>query len=139
MGKHHFFQKSVDLPRNEIHPIWRGIGCIIILLTPIISWAATLVLLDLGKSQKWGFMNGLAGTVHFPTIFYTTPYVQVAANYLSGIPYLEAMAMFFVLFLILFSGIFAFINAVLYRMIGPPRYTRLDEPAPRVKTKRYTR
>jgi hypothetical protein len=109
------------------------------LITPIISWAATLVLLDLGKTQKWRFIYGLAGTVHFPDIFYQTPYVQIAANYLSSIPYLLAMAMFFVLFLILFSGIFAFINAVLYRMIGPPRYTRLDEPAPRVKTKRYTR
>ena len=139
MGKHNSYQKTPDLPRSEIHPIWRGIGCIIILLTPIISWAATQVLLDVGKSQKWPFMYGLAGTVRFPDIFYTTPYVQIVANYLSNIPYLEAMAMFFVLFLIMFSGIFAVINAALYRMIGPPRYTRLDEPAPRVKTKRYTR
>jgi hypothetical protein len=139
MGKHNSFQKAKDLPRSEIHPVWRGIGCIIILLTPIISWAAMLVLLDLGKSQKWSFVYSLSGTVHFPAVFYTTPIVKIAAYYLSSIPYLEAMVLFFILFLILFSGVFAFINAVLYRMIGPPRYTRLDEPAPRVKTKRYTR
>ena len=84
-------------------------------------------------------MYGLAGTVRFPDIFYTTPGVQVAANYLSGIPYLQAITLFFVVFLLLFSGVFALLNAILYRMIGPPRYTRLDEPAPRVKTKRYTR
>jgi len=139
MGKHSSFQKAKELPRNEIHPVWRGIGCIISILTPVISWAATMVLLDLGKSQKWPFMYGLAGTIQFPAAFYSTPLVQIAANYLSGIPYLAAMILFFVLFLVLFSGIFAFLNALLYRMVGPPRYTRLDEPAPRVKTKRYTR
>jgi hypothetical protein len=139
MGKYTSFQKKTDLPRSEIHPIWRGIGFIISLITPIISAAATLVVIDLGKAQKWSFMYGLSGTVRFPDYAYNTPYVNIVANYLSGIPYLLAMVLFFLLFLILFSGIFAFINAVLYRMIGPPRYTRLDEPAPRVKTKRYTR
>jgi hypothetical protein len=139
MGKYNSFQKKQDLPRNEIHPVWRGIGFIIMLLTPIISWAATMVLLDLGKSQKWSFMYGLAGTVRFPEIFYTTPVVQTAANYLSTVPYLAAIVLFFIAFFVLFSGVFAFLNAVLYRIVGPPRYTRLDEPAPRVKTKRYTR
>jgi hypothetical protein len=139
MGKYREYQKKPELPRNEIHPVWRGIGCIIVLLTPIISWAAMMVLLDFGKSQKWSFIYGMATTVRFPDIFYTTPYVKIAANYLSGIPYLAAMVLFFIMFLILFSGVFAVLNAMLYRMIGPPRYTRIDEPAPRVKTKRYTR
>lgn len=139
MGKYQTFKKKDELPRNTIHPVWRGIGCVINLLTPIISWAATMVLLDLAKAQKWPFIYQMAGTVTFPLIFYQTPYVNIVANYLSSIPYLAAMVLFFIAFMILFTGIFALLNAMLYRMIGPPRYTRLDEPAPRVKTKRYTR
>jgi len=65
--------------------------------------------------------------------------VNTLVNYLSSIPYLQALALFFIMAMILFSGIFSFLNALLYRMIGPPRYTPLDAPAPRVKTKRYTR
>jgi len=139
MGKYATHQRNKDLPRNEIHPVWRGIGFIIMLISPIISWAAAMVLVDFGKSQKWSMMYALAPTVHFPDSFYTTPVISVAANYLSRIPYLQAIVLFTVVFMILFSGIFSFINAILYRMIGPPRYTALDAPAPRVKTKRYTR
>ena len=139
MGKYATHQKNKDLPRSEIHPVWRGIGFIIMLLTPVISWAAAMVLVDLGKSQNWALIGSLSGTVHFPDILYQTPGVNTLVNYLSSIPYLQALALFFIMAMILFSGIFSFLNALLYRMIGPPRYTPLDAPAPRVKTKRYTR
>ncbi len=139
MAKYNTFQKAKEAPRNKIHPVWRGIGLIIILLTPIISWAAAMVTLDLGKSQKWPFIFSLVGRIYFPDIVYKTPYISIAANYLSSIPYLGALILFFIVYMMLFSGVFAFINSLLYRMVGPPRYGPLDEPAPRVKTKRYTR
>lgn len=139
MGNYNYFKKEDEKPKNEIHPVWRGIGCIMTVITPIISWAAAAVLIDFGKSQNWQFLAEMSGTYRFSAIFYQIPIINVAANYLSSIPYLIPLIMFFVLFLILFSGIFAFINAVLYRSFGPPRYGELDAPAPRVKTKRYTR
>lgn len=139
MAKYRSYQKPKELPRNEVHPVWRGIGCIIILITPIISWAAAQVLLELGKTQKWPFLYELSGFVRFPDYVYKIPGILVLANYLSSIPYLKALAIFFILLLITFSGIFAVLNAMLYRLVGPPRYTELDAPAPRVKVKRYTR
>ena len=140
MAKYNYFEKAKESQnKQEIHPVWRGIGCMITLLTPIISWAASLVLLEFGQSQKWPFLNQLGGNIRFSDIFYQIPIVLVAANFLSSIPYLKALILFFVLFMMLFSSVFAFLNAVLYRTIGPPRYSDLDAPAPRVKTKRYTR
>ena len=139
MSKYQSYQKQKDLPRNEVHPVWRGIGCIIILITPIISGAAAKVLLDLGKMQHWPFLYDLSDYVRFPEYIYKIPGVLIVANYISSIPYFKALALFFILLLIIFSGVFAVLNAMLYRLVGPPRYTPLDEPAPRVKTKRYTR
>lgn len=139
MAKYNTFQKVKETPRNVIHPVWRGIGCLIMVLMPIISGAAAQLMLDFGKSQKWPFLTELSSLVRFPDIVYKIPGVLVVANYISSIPYLKALTLFFVLLLILFSGVFAILNSVLYRVIGPPRYTPLDEPAPRVKTKRYTR
>jgi hypothetical protein len=139
MAKYQTYQKHKELPRNEVHPVWRGIGCLIIIITPIISWAAAEVLLGIGKAQKWPFLYELGDYIRFPEYVYKIPVVLVVANYISGFAYLKALLLFFVLLLILFSGVFAVLNAMLYRMIGPPRYTALDAPAPRVKTKRYTR
>lgn len=139
MGKYNHFQKEKEAKSNEIHPVWRGIGCVIMILTPIISGAASIVLLDLGLIQNWPFLYQLGGYVHFSDIFYQIPFVKLAANFISSIPYLKALILFFVPIMILFSSVFAIINAVLYRTFGPPRYSALDAPAPRVKTKRYTR
>jgi hypothetical protein len=139
MAKYNYFQKAKEPETKQIHPVWRGIGCLIMILTPIISGAASIVLLDFGRSQKWSFLNQLSAPIRFSDIFYQIHTVKIAANYLSSIHYLQALILFFILFLMVFSGVFAFINALLYRMIGPPRYSPTDAPAPRVKTKRYTR
>jgi hypothetical protein len=139
MAKYQSYQKPKDLPRNEVHPVWRGIGCLMMVITPIISWAAAMLLLELGRSQKWPFLYELRDFVRFPDLFYKIPGILVVANYLSSIPYFKALLIFFFLVLMLLSGVFAVLNAMLYRMIGPPRYTAIDAPAPRVKTKRYTR
>ncbi len=140
MSKFNSYQVHKELPaRREVHPVWRGIGCLIMIISPIISWAAANLLLEVGKIHKWPFMYELGGYLRLPEIFYQIPGVLVVANYISSIVYLKALLLFFLLTLIAFSGVFAVLNAILYRAFGPPRYTRLDEPAPRVKTKRYTR
>jgi hypothetical protein len=139
MAKYQSYQKQKELPRNEVHPVWRGIGCIIMLILPVISWAAAQLLLEFGKAQKWPFLWELSEVIRFPDWVYQVPGILVAANYISSVPYLKALLIFFFLVLIALSGIFAVLNAVLYRLVGPPRYTALDAPAPRVKVKRYTR
>lgn len=141
MSNYNYFGqgRKEDEAKKEIHPIWRGIGCLLTILTPVISWAAALVLIDYGKAQQWPFIQQLAGTVRFSNTIYQIPLVGKVASYLSGIPYLAAIAMFFVIFMLLFSGFFSLLNAILYRRFGPPRYSRLDAPAPRVRPKKYTR
>ncbi len=139
MSKYKTFNKEKETKSQGIHPVWRGIGLIINLVSPIISAAAAIVLVDFGKTQKWPFLASMSGTVTFPAVIYQIPWIRLAAIYISSIPYFEAMFLFFIIFLILFSSIFALVNALLYRMMGPPRYSPLDAPAPRTKTKRYTR
>ena len=140
MSSYNYYKNNKEEPeKKEIHPIWRGIGCLITVITPIISWAASLVLVDYGEIQKWPFLMEMSGTVRFSDIFYQIPFVDVAANYLSSIHYLIPLVIFFILFLIFFTGVFSVLNAVVFRMFGPSRYGDLDAPAPKVKPKRYTR
>ena len=139
MGSYNYFQKSKPQPKKTIHPVWYGIGCVMSILTPIISWAAALVFLEYGLKRNWTYLYALNGPVNFPGFIYKIPIINSGANYLSGIPYLEALVMFFVLFVLLFSGLFALLNAILYRKFGPPRFSSIDAPPPARKIKRYTR
>ena len=140
MSNYNYFEKSKQPEKKKIHPIWSGIGCVMIILTPIISWAASMVFLDYGKNQHWSYLNQLSGTVRFPDIMYQIPWVSAVTNYISSIPYFEVLVVYFVLFFLLFSSLFSLINAILYRRFGPPRFSAIDAPPPpRRKSKRYNR
>ncbi len=139
MGKYNYFEQAKGPKVKTIHPVWRGIGLIINLILPIIAIAGAVALVDFGKQQNWPFLAELAGTVRFGSIFYRIAFVRDVANYISSIQYFKALMIFSIALYMLFSSIFAVINAILYRIFGPPRYGDTDAPAPRAKTKRYTR
>jgi len=140
MANYNYFEQAKKPEDNkQVHPVWRGIGCLIIILTPIVSWAASMVLLEFGKKAKWPILNELSGNISFPYFIYQVPTIGQAASYFSSIPYLPALLLFFVLFVVMFSSVFSIINAILYRMFGPPRYSSKDAPATRKKPKRYSR
>ena len=132
-------QKRERINRETLHPVWYGIGCVMSIITPIISGAAAKVLVDYGISQKFPYVLALGGTVQFPNIFYQIPAINSAAYYLSSVPFLEALTVFFVLFLLLFSGIFSMLNAILYRMFGPPKYSDIDSPPLKGNNKKKSR
>ncbi len=129
-----FDRKGASTPRYKIHPIWAGIGFLMIIIVPIISWAGATELVTLAKDQGWSFIH------NFPT------YLQVDAlsflpgmSALSRIPNFPAITTFFVLILLVLSGVLSLVYAMIYRVVGPPRYAPDDAPAPRVRTKKYTR
>jgi hypothetical protein len=84
-------------------------------------------------------MRELSGYVRLPDIFYNLPIISVVANYISSVPDFPGVALFFILILVALSGILSFVYAMIYRVIGPPRYLPDDAPAQRVVTKRYKR
>ena len=139
MSKYNKYERKRPEARHKIHPIWTGIGCLMIIIVPIMSWAAAQLLVDLGHEQGWGIMYSLGGNLALPAVLYTTPYISPVADFISSIPDLSALVLFFLVILLILSGVLSFVYSIVYRVIGPPRYTSEDEPAPRIKIKRYTR
>lgn len=137
--KYQTYQKKEFVRPYDIHPVWRGIGFVMMLLVPVMAGAAAVVMTELGFQMRWPFMYELSGTVRLPDVLYNLPVINNLANFISGIPNLRALALFFVLFVIAFSGVLSVLYAIIYRMFGPPRYTPLDAPPPKVKAKRYKR
>jgi len=139
MGKYTNIRKKEFVAPHKIHPVWRGIGFLMMLIVPVMSWISALLMVQIGFQQRWALMSELSGTIRFPDILYQLPYISALANWISSIPALPAKLLFFFLILLVFSGVMSFLYAIIWRLFGPPRYTAIDAPAPRVQAKRYKR
>jgi len=120
MGKFSNYSSAVRQPkaRWKIHPIWQGIGCIMMVIIPLVSYAGAVILVEANNKNFW---------VPFPKEFYGP----------AGNPYLYAEIGVTVL-LSMFGYLFIVIcYTIVYRFVGPPRYGPTDAPPPkRTRSKR---
>ena len=135
MAKYNKFERKTPQARYTIHPVWTGIGFLMIIIVPIMSWAGAMELVKFAQGQGWSFMRNFPTYLSLPDLLKIVPGI----GYITGMANLPATAIFFLLILIILSGILSFAYAALYRIVGPPRYSSQDAPAPRVKTKKYKR
>ncbi len=93
----------------SIHPVWQGIGCLMMVLIPIISYAAAVILVDANIQNRW---------VPIPPEFIGPPGRPLLYSQL-GVTVL--LSMFgFIIFVIFYT--------ILYRVTGPPRLGPTDAP-----------
>ena len=74
MGRYKDTMKQVDQRPKGPHPIWRGIGCGLIILVPILSFAAATVSMPLFLSRGW-----------VPQQLLFTPQIPDWLNYAPGL------------------------------------------------------
>ena len=104
---------------GKIHPIWRGIGCIMIILLPAMSYAGAVELVKANYFQGW---------IRMP-IELTGP---------SQFPYLYAYLLVGTMLLLIGSGLLITIYSLFYRVMTGPRQGPLDaSPGWRKKKKKY--
>jgi len=127
----------------SIHPIWRGIGFVMILMTPVTSWAAGEVAVEMLKplpdQNIKALFYGLRGGFSLPSWLSYVPILNNALHWVATYPDIKIKILFFIVALLIFSGLLSLLYAMIYRLMGPPRYGPLDVPAPRVNIKRYKR
>ena len=63
MGK--YTSRKVEAPKKpkgQIHPLMRGIGCILIAIVPLLSYGTAVLLVKYGISQGWPIPPAWLGT-----------------------------------------------------------------------------
>jgi len=99
---------------REIHPIWRGVGFAFIILIPIISYAATQVILEQNKLKHWfPIPSDLIAPGRYPLL-----YIDILGTVAI------ALALYAVFMLIAF---------IVYSIFAPPRYGPMDAPPIRAR------
>jgi len=137
MAKYAKFQRQSP-GKKELNPIWRGIGCILIVIVPVLSYVLMLffapLIIATGKVPYQ-----LLGRVQFPEWMFKVKIGVIIANYLGSINNLWLnIITFFVIAMILTTVASLFYTAI-YSVVGPARYTELDAPPAKYSPKVYKR
>lgn len=120
------------------HPIWRGIGCLLIVLIPIISFAAADV--SIPFFQRQGLVpRELMYTPQTPDWLWIAPPVAQTYQFLFGRPGILATLTLTFIYIILIGGVLSVFYAFMYRLAAPSRYGPMDAPPIRGKVKKYKR
>lgn len=138
MAKYDRFERQARKKTDEVHPIWRGIGCVMMILIPALSIIGALVIIETGQKQKWPLPVELMGVPRFPALMYSLPVLRDITRVASSVENFWAIVVIALVLMVLGFFLLSFIYSLVYKFVGPPRYTRLDAPeVPRGK--RYTR
>lgn len=118
-----YSQRALEKPRPwRVHPIWRGIGCIFMIIIPVMSYAGAYMLVrwDI-KSKYIPIPHEFAMTINIPLI--------------GRVPYLGANLIVTLVLALVGFGVLMSIYALVYRLVGP-QGSPLDAPPIRRKVRR---
>lgn len=115
-----YWEEKKPRKQKEPHPIWRGIGFLMLIIVPFMSWAAATLLLDENSKQHWVyFERSMIAPGPYPLL-----YIQI---------FLTIILSIFVFALIYF------VYFTIYRFTGPSRYGPMDVPRGNERVKKYKR
>jgi len=131
-------QRPIPKPERP-HAIWRGIGCLIILIVPVISCAAAYMVSESAIANHWPLPYQLMGYPVVPSLFWKVGALAPVWIFIQSQNNLYLLMAFTIAFIAVLAVVVSIIYALAYRYVGPPRYGPLDEPPPNIKVKRYKR
>jgi hypothetical protein len=138
MGKYGSFKREVYKRPYDVHPIWRGIGCFMMILIPLMAIVGSMVTIDEGTKAGWPIPQEFLGYPRLPALAYQLPVIDIIALTISSVNNLYGIIVISLVFMVLGFAIISMVYSFAFRVTGPPRYTPLDAPeVPRGK--RYKR
>ena len=141
MGKHESFnRRKAKKPSDGPHPIWRGIGCLILVIVPVISFGLAVLTFDAALANKWPLPAEFLGNPSMPRLLYRRHALVPVLNAITSMTNLYGYLAFAFVYTVILGGIMSFVYALAYRMVGPPVYGPMDMPPPKgIRLKRYKR
>ncbi|MDQ2693198.1 MAG: hypothetical protein M3Y68_14260 [Chloroflexota bacterium] len=140
MGKYTSYSRPKPRPRNlGVHPVMRGIGCIMIVVVPILAYGFAILLANYAATRGWPIPREWYGPPSFPDLLWNIQGLRPILQFLTAQNNLQANLFFAVVLIVLIGGLMSMIYGYIYTLFGPPRYGPQDAPPIRTKVKRYKR
>ena len=118
MGKYSTYatrQSAKERPW-EVHPIWRGIGCLFMIIIPMIAFAGSHLLVNMNLRRGWfPVPPEVMDPLYVPVINYSITH------------FYATLAGMVVLTLLGFAALMA-VYTIIYSLMAPSRYGPTDSP-----------
>ncbi len=139
MGTYRFdddIHKKKQLPAGQ-----RGIGCIMMMLLPLISYVAAVELLKIEKVRLLfrASVPSFFGAPSLPPLLWEIKAIVPLLNTVYSWKNLEVNILFGLLILLALTGIISVGYSIAYRAVAPPKYGGLDAPPSRRKPSKKSR
>ena len=121
------YRRRVAAPTGP-HPIWNTVGCLMLVLVPILAIALAIWTVQFGLDGHWPIPPQFLRPIYLPDWIYIMPGLAFLLTKVVSVDYLIAYAVFTLFYIIVLSGIMSFIYAVMHRMVAPSRLGPLDVP-----------
>lgn len=143
MTKYSSYNRQKAPPRPAdlgVHPVMRGIGCVLIVVVPILAYGFSVLLVNYGVAHGWPIPPNWLGAPDIHPLLWKLQGLTTTLQFIQAQNNLEANLIFTVALTIVIFGILSVIYGIAYTLFGPPRYGPQDAPPVRgVKVKRYKR
>jgi hypothetical protein len=124
--------------RWKIHPIWRGIGCLMLVLVPIISYAAAYIVARANYQNGWvQIPNELRGWVNLVPVMNAAPWLSQVLPASTRFYYLDLALT--AAFVVIAFGLLTLIYGILYSATGVTKTDPYYVPPVRKSPKRSSR
>ena len=105
---------------RKIHPVWRGVGFALMVLSPILGYATMVIFMEENAKQAW---------IQFPKELLVEAPDQ----------YILVKILLTLLFMLIFYGVLTFITFLIFKIFAPSHYGPYDVPPVTYKGKSYKR
>lgn len=132
-------ERSGPNPRTTVSPYMRGIGCLMMAIVPVFSYAVGKLLVDTQKfgwqffSPDWYVPIRLSPALSQNIIF------GYVAKFLVDYQVKTASLVIAAVLAFIIGGFISIVYGYMYTLLAPSKYGPTDVPPPRVKTKKYKR
>jgi len=140
MGKYTSFranQKRVE--RGQLHPVMRGIGCMLFAIVPLLSYGIAVLLVQYGARSGWPIPPDWLGTPSIHPLLLRLQGLLPVYDFIYRQTNLTANIIFAIAVAVVIFGVISILYGFIFKLVGPPQYGPTDEPPIRKKVKQYKR
>jgi hypothetical protein len=129
MSKYTSYTRQKPKPRNrDVHPVMRGIGCIMMIVVPILAYGLSVLLVNYATGQGWPLPTNMYGPPSIHPLLWKVQGLQPILLFLEAQNNLEMHLLFTAIITVVIGGIMSMIYGYVYTLFGPPKYGPQDEP-----------
>lgn len=139
MGKYSSVRKKEISRERSPHAIWRGIGCMMFILVPILSVAIGVETINYGLENSWRLPYQLLGYPAMPDFLRLSNILWAATKPIRGTANFYAYATASLIVMLILGSIISLVYAIVYQITGPARYGPTDVPPIKLKGTKKSR